>query len=63
MDRPESGTVPGSHVLVESVDCVTPRHLTVLFVHIMGTRAGVVSDPDTEVLDLEWLLLIDLQSL
>lgn len=50
----------GSHVLVESLDGVGAGHLTVLLVHVVGTRARIVTDPDTEVLDLKWALLVDL---
>lgn len=51
----------GGHVLVESIDSVGAGHLTVLLVHVVGTGARVVSDPDTEVLDLLGTLLVDLQ--
>jgi hypothetical protein len=60
VDRPESGTVAGSHVLVEGVDSLGTRHLTVLLVHVVGTGARVVTDPDTKVLDLGGPLLMDL---
>lgn len=62
MDRPEAGTVAGSHVLVQSLDGLSAGHLTVLLVHVVGTGAGVVADPDTEVLDLERVLLGDLKN-
>ena len=52
--------MPGSHVLVERVDGSDSGKLPVLLVHVVGSRARVVSDPDTEVLDLERLLLVDL---
>lgn len=60
MDGPEAGTVAGSHVGVESLDSGGARELTVLLVHVVGARAGVVADPNTEVLDLEGVLLGDL---
>lgn len=60
MDGPEAGTVAGSHVLVERLDGVGAAHLTVLLVHVVGAGTRVVSDPDTEVLDLERVLLLDL---
>ena len=62
MDGSETGTVAGSHVLVESIDGLSPGHLTVLLVHVVSAGAGVVSDPDTEVLDLGGTLLVDLQA-
>lgn len=60
MDGPEAGTVAGGHVGVESLDGVGAGHLAVLLVHVVGAGAGVVAEPDTEVLDLEGVLLLDL---
>ena len=60
MDRPEAGTVTGRHVGVESLDGIGSGQLTVLLVHVVRARAGVVADPDTEVLDLQGVLLGDL---
>jgi hypothetical protein len=60
VDRSESSTVAGGHVGVERVDSIGSRQLAVLLVHVVGTGAGVVSDPDTEVLDLQGVLLVDL---
>lgn len=61
VDGPEAGTVAGSHVLVHGLDGLGAGHLAVLLVHVVGTGAGVVADPDAEVLDLEGVLLVDLQ--
>ena len=61
VDRPKAGTVTGGHVLVEGLDGVGTGHLTVLAVHVVGTGAGVVADPDANVLDLEGVLLVDLR--
>jgi len=55
----ETGTVSGGHVLVESLNSICSGHLTVLLVHVVSSGAGVVSNPDTEVLDLERALLVD----
>jgi hypothetical protein len=60
LDRTETGTVTSSHVLVASVDSIGTGELTVLLVHVVGTGSRVVTKPDTEVLDLERLLLADL---
>merc|ERR1711977_593778 len=49
----------GSHILVHSLNSIGSCHLAVLLVHVVGTRARIVSDPDTEVLDLHWALLVD----
>jgi microcompartment protein CcmK/EutM len=61
VDRPEARSVTGSHILVEAVDSIGSGKLTVLLVHVVGSGARVVSDPDTEVLDLLGALLEDLE--
>lgn len=63
MDVPEARAVTGGHVLVERVDGVGAGHLAVLLVHVVGAGARVVADPDTEVLDLQGVLLVDLSHL
>lgn len=60
VDGPETRTVAGSHVLVESLNSLGPGHLAVLLVHVVGAGARVVADPDAEVLDLQGVLLVDL---
>ena len=62
VDGTEAGAVASSHVLVESLDSIGAGHLTVLLVHVVGSGTGIVTDPDTEVLDLQWALLMDLRS-
>lgn len=62
VDGTETGAVTGSHVLVEGLNSVGAAHLTELLVHVVGTGARVVADPDTEVLDLEGTLLLDLDT-
>ena len=53
--------MPGGHILVQSLDSIGAGHLAVLLVHVVGAGARVVSDPDTEVLDLGGALLVDLK--
>ena len=60
VDRPETSTMPGSHILVEALDSVGTREFTELLVHVVCTRTRVVAEPDTEVLDLQMLLFMDL---
>lgn len=60
MNLSEAGAVTGSHVLVQGIDGVRPGHLAVLLVHVVGAGARIVTDPDTEVLDLLGALLVDL---
>lgn len=50
----------GGHILVESIDSGNTGELTVLLVHVVGSGARVVTDPNTEVLDLLGALLVDL---
>ena len=61
VDGPETGSMSGGHILVHGLNCIGSWHLTVLLVHVVGAGAGVISDPDTEVLDLQWTLLVDLR--
>jgi hypothetical protein len=61
VDRTESSTVSSRHVLVKGLDGSSSGELSVLLVHVVGTGSRVVSDPDTEVLGLEGLLLRDLE--
>ena len=61
VDRPETRPVASSHVLVERLDGVRTAELTELLVHVVGTGTRVVTDPDTEVLDLQGLLLVNLK--
>ena len=60
MDRPETGAVPGGHILVEGLDGIGARKLTVLLVHVVGSAAGVIADPDSKVLDFLRTLLMNL---
>ena len=48
------------HVLIQRHDGITAGHLAVLLVHVVRARTRVVADPDTEVLDLERVFLMDL---
>lgn len=59
VDGPEAGTVAGGHVGVEGLDGICSGQLAVLLVHVVCTGTRVVSDPDTEVLDLEGVLLVE----
>lgn len=58
VDRPESGTVSCCHVLVERFHGVGAAEFAELLVHVVCARAGVVTEPNTEVLDLQRLLLV-----
>jgi hypothetical protein len=58
----ESSTVTGSHVLVASLNGISAGQLSVLLVHVVGTRAGVVAEPDAKVFDRCRLLLVNLST-
>ena len=60
VNRPESRTMSRRHVFVHSLHGITARHLAILLVHVVRAGAGVVAEPDAEVLDFLWLLLVDL---
>jgi len=75
LDIPESSSVSGSHVLVHGLDGLGSGKSSELLDHlgnqscshihtdptyVVGTGSGVVSEPDGKVLDLQWLLLVDL---
>lgn len=60
VDRPEPCSMPGGHILVESLDGVGAGQFTVFLVHVVGTAARVITNPDTEVLNFQGSLLVDL---
>lgn len=60
VNRPEAGTMPGSHVLVKAVDCLGTGEFTEFLVHVVGSGARVITEPDAEVLNLERLGLVNL---
>lgn len=62
MDRPEASTVAGGHVLVQTLDGVGAGEVAELLVHVVGTGARVVTEPDAKVFNLEGLLLGDLET-
>ena len=62
MNRPEARTVSGSHVLVQRLDSARTRELAELLVHVVRARTGIVTQPDANVLDFQWLLFVDLET-
>jgi hypothetical protein len=59
MDTPKPRSMPCCHITVQRPHRVRPRHLPVLLVHIVRARPRVVTNPDTEILDLQRSLLVD----
>jgi len=59
MDRPETSTVSGGHILIEGLDGIGAGKFTILLVHVVSSAAGVVADPDSKVLDFLRTLLMD----
>lgn len=60
MNAAKASTVARSHIVVHLCDGLRAGEATELLVHVVGARARVVAKPDTEVLHLERLLLLDL---
>lgn len=48
-----TGTVAGSHVTVALRNGGSDGQVTVLAVHVVGARTGIVTQPDSEVLNLQ----------
>lgn len=54
-------TMPGSHITVAHRDSSRHAHVSVLAVHVVGARTGIITQPDAKVLDLGGRALGDLQ--
>jgi hypothetical protein len=50
-----------SHILITGTDGFHTRHTAVFLVHVVSAGAGIVTKPDTKVLDLFRALFKDLQ--
>lgn len=57
MNGAETGTVATSHILIHGINSFATAHFTELLVHVVGTGATVVTEPNTKVLDFKALLL------
>lgn len=60
LDRTIASAVGSSHLLIALLHSSQKRGVTVLLVHVVRTRARVVTQPDTVVLDLV-VRLVDLK--
>ena len=54
--------MPGCHILIERLYGFRAGHLSVLLVHVVSARTGIISNPDAEVLDLHGPLLVNLSA-
>merc|ERR1712121_483561 len=52
-----SCTMTRTHIPVALCDSSTDGQITVLSVHVMGTTSGIISKPNTKVLDLSRIFL------
>lgn len=59
VDVSKSGSVSSSQILVHGLNGTDSGDISVFLVHVVDTRSRLVSDPDTEGLDLGWGLLRD----
>jgi hypothetical protein len=53
--------MPGSHILIQALDGIRPREITELLIHVVGSRARVVTQPDAEVFNFQRFLFVNLQ--
>ena len=60
LDGVSASAMTSAHVAVALCDGALRGQVTVLPVHVVCATARVVTQPDGEVLHLEWLALIDL---
>ncbi len=60
LERACAGAVTAGHVLIHHVDGASELSVSVLTIHIRSAAAGVVFQPDAEVLDISRVLLDDL---
>jgi hypothetical protein len=56
----ETSTMLSSQILVASDNSIRASQFTIFLVHVVGSRARVISDPETKILDLRRLLFKDL---
>ncbi len=61
LDGVSAGSVLGAHVSVALSDGALGGQVSVFSVHVVCARARVVSQPDGEVLHLQWSSLVDLE--
>lgn len=59
VDRSKSGSVTSGQILVHGLNGTNSGDVSELLVQVVGTRSGVVTDPDTKVLNLGWVGLRD----
>ena len=62
LDGTRTTTVTSSHLIVQLGDSTDELHITVLAVHVVGSRSGVVTEPDSVVFDAAAVLLDDLDA-
>ena len=60
LDRGGSSSVSSSHVSVALSDSASGSEIAVFAIHVVRAGTRVIAQPDTQVLDGRWLLLVDL---
>lgn len=60
LDGVGTGTMTSAHVAVALCYGTTDRQVTVLAVHVVCARTGIVTQPDAKVLDFDWRCLVNL---
>lgn len=55
-----ASTMAGSHIAVALCYSSRDSQIPVFTVHVVGTRARIISQPDTKVLYFQWALIMNL---
>lgn len=58
LDGVGTGTMTSAHVTVALCNGTTDRQVTVLAVHVVCARTGIITQPDAKVLDFDWRCLV-----
>lgn len=60
MNAPEASTVASGHIEVEPLDSISTAKFAEFLVHVVRSRARIITNPDTEDLDLQGLAFMNL---
>ena len=55
-----TSAMTGSHITIALCNSSRDSQISVLTVHVVGTRTRIITKPDTKVLDLQWASVMDL---
>lgn len=55
-----ASAMTGSHITIALCNSSRDSQVSVLTVHVVSTRARVITKPDAKVLNLQWALVMNL---